>query len=149
MVSVIPAAFGLAFVSSVNILITSRIVEHFRGRHKQLKLADADTECRSLRHRQHGGGRFRRSDECRHPGTQFGKCTLRRRDPHVQSVTRGIHSGLHRPRRELYFENTDPRASRSDRLYRYLLTRMEHLAHGSPACEKWTRSPSSLPPPRF
>jgi sulfate permease, SulP family len=42
--SVIPAAFGLAFVSSVNILITSRVVEHFRGRHKQLKLADADTE---------------------------------------------------------------------------------------------------------
>jgi SulP family sulfate permease len=42
--SVLPAAFGLAFVSSVNILITSRIVEHFRGRHKQLKLADADAE---------------------------------------------------------------------------------------------------------
>jgi SulP family sulfate permease len=42
--SVIPAALGLAFVSSVNILITSRIVEHFRGRHKQLKLADADAE---------------------------------------------------------------------------------------------------------
>jgi sulfate permease, SulP family len=42
--SVIPAAFGLAFVSSVNILITSRVVEHFRGRHKHLKLADADSE---------------------------------------------------------------------------------------------------------
>ncbi len=42
--SVIPAAFGLAFVSSVNILITSRVVEHFRGRHKHLKLSDADTE---------------------------------------------------------------------------------------------------------
>jgi sulfate permease, SulP family len=38
--SVIPAAF----VSSVNILITSRVVEHFRGRHKHLKLSDADTE---------------------------------------------------------------------------------------------------------
>jgi SulP family sulfate permease len=42
--SVIPAAFGLAFVSSVNILITSRVVEHFRGRHKQLKFSDADSE---------------------------------------------------------------------------------------------------------
>ncbi len=29
--TVLPAAFGLAFVSSVNILITSRVVEHFRG----------------------------------------------------------------------------------------------------------------------
>lgn len=42
--SVVPEAFGLAFVSSVNILITSRVVEHFRGRHKHLKPADADTE---------------------------------------------------------------------------------------------------------
>ncbi len=42
--SVIPEAFGLAFVSSVNILITSRVVEHFRGRHKHLKPGDADTE---------------------------------------------------------------------------------------------------------
>jgi len=41
---VIPAAFGLAFVSSVNILITSRVVEHFRGRHKHMKRADADAE---------------------------------------------------------------------------------------------------------
>jgi SulP family sulfate permease len=35
---------GLAFVSSVNILITSRVVEHFRGRHKHLKRADSDAE---------------------------------------------------------------------------------------------------------
>jgi SulP family sulfate permease len=41
---VVPEAFGLAFVSSVNILITSRVVEHFRGRHKHLKPADSDTE---------------------------------------------------------------------------------------------------------
>jgi SulP family sulfate permease len=40
-VKVLPAAFGLAFVSSVNILITSRVVEHFRGRHKH---PDADAE---------------------------------------------------------------------------------------------------------
>jgi len=43
-VNVLPAAFGLAFVSSVNILITSRVVEDFRGRHKHLKRADADAE---------------------------------------------------------------------------------------------------------
>ena len=41
---VTPDAFGLAFVSAVNILITSRVVEHFRGRHKHLKVGDADTE---------------------------------------------------------------------------------------------------------
>ena len=40
----LPAALGLAFVSAVNILITSRVVEHFRGRHKRMKPADADAE---------------------------------------------------------------------------------------------------------
>ena len=43
-VNVIPAALGLAFVSAVNLLVTSRVVEHFRGRHKHLKRADADAE---------------------------------------------------------------------------------------------------------
>ncbi|HXK06038.1 MAG TPA: SulP family inorganic anion transporter [Verrucomicrobiae bacterium] len=42
--TVLPSGFALAFVSSVNILITSRVVEHFRGRHKLLKSADADAE---------------------------------------------------------------------------------------------------------
>ncbi|HWC95969.1 MAG TPA: SulP family inorganic anion transporter [Candidatus Sulfopaludibacter sp.] len=42
--TVLPSAFGLAFVSSVNILITSRVVEHFRGRHKRMKSSDADSE---------------------------------------------------------------------------------------------------------
>lgn len=42
--SVLPQAFGLAFITSVNILITSRVVEHFRGRHKKMKPADADAE---------------------------------------------------------------------------------------------------------
>ena len=41
---VTPAAFGLAFVASVNILVTSRVVEHFRGRHHHLKRSDADAE---------------------------------------------------------------------------------------------------------
>jgi len=42
--TVLPSALGLAFISSVNILITSRVVEHFRGRHRPLRPADADTE---------------------------------------------------------------------------------------------------------
>lgn len=41
---VLPEAFGLAFVTSVNLLITSRVVEHFRGKHRALKMADADAE---------------------------------------------------------------------------------------------------------
>jgi SulP family sulfate permease len=42
--TVLPSAFALAFVSSVNILITSRVVEHFRGRHRRMKVSDADAE---------------------------------------------------------------------------------------------------------
>jgi sulfate permease, SulP family len=41
---VLPPAFGLAFVAAVNILITSRVVEHFQGRHRPLRAADADAE---------------------------------------------------------------------------------------------------------
>jgi SulP family sulfate permease len=47
LVSLAPQAFALAFVSSVNILITSRVVEHFRGRHKRVKACDADAELRA------------------------------------------------------------------------------------------------------
>jgi SulP family sulfate permease len=41
---VLPNALGLAFVSSVNLLITSSVVTHFRGRYKRLKRQDADYE---------------------------------------------------------------------------------------------------------
>ena len=41
---VLPAALGLAFVASVNILITSKVVEHFQGRHRHLRAIDADGE---------------------------------------------------------------------------------------------------------
>jgi sulfate permease, SulP family len=42
--TIILPGLGLAFVSSVNILITSRVVEHFRGWHQHLKKSDADAE---------------------------------------------------------------------------------------------------------
>lgn len=42
--NVVPAGLGLAFAASVNILLTSRAVDHFRGRHKPPKRADADAE---------------------------------------------------------------------------------------------------------
>jgi sulfate permease, SulP family len=42
--TVLPSAFALAVVSSVNILITSRVVEHFRGRHQRMRTSDADAE---------------------------------------------------------------------------------------------------------
>ncbi len=45
--ALLPSAVALAFVSSVNILITSRVVEHFRGRHKRMKPSDADRELRA------------------------------------------------------------------------------------------------------
>jgi SulP family sulfate permease len=40
----LPSALGLAIVASVNILITSRVIEHFQGRHRPLRAADADGE---------------------------------------------------------------------------------------------------------
>ena len=42
--TVLPAGLGLAFVTSVNLLVTSRVVEHFRGRHQHMKKTDADRE---------------------------------------------------------------------------------------------------------
>lgn len=42
--TVLPAGLMLAFVSSANLLLTSRAVEHFQGKHKHLKRSDADAE---------------------------------------------------------------------------------------------------------
>jgi len=42
--TVLPAGVALAFVASVNLLLTSRVVEHFQGRHQPLKPLDADRE---------------------------------------------------------------------------------------------------------
>lgn len=42
--TVLPSALGLAFVTSVNLLVTSRVVDHFRGRHAPGKMLDADRE---------------------------------------------------------------------------------------------------------
>lgn len=44
MMNVVPSGFFLALISSVNILVTSRVVEHFRGRHEALGRSDADAE---------------------------------------------------------------------------------------------------------
>jgi SulP family sulfate permease len=44
MVKVLPAGLALAFVTSVNLLLTSRVVEHFRGTRHNLKRSDADAE---------------------------------------------------------------------------------------------------------
>ena len=41
---VLPQGLMLAFVSAANLLLTSRAVEHFRGKHKHLKRSDADAE---------------------------------------------------------------------------------------------------------
>jgi SulP family sulfate permease len=41
---ILPSALGLAIVTAVNVLITSRVVEHFQGRHRGLRPADADAE---------------------------------------------------------------------------------------------------------
>jgi sulfate permease, SulP family len=41
---VLPSGAGLALIASVNILVTSRVVEHFRGRHRPLRRGDADAE---------------------------------------------------------------------------------------------------------
>ena len=41
---VLPTGLALAFVASINLLMTSRAVEHFRGRHKHQRISDADAE---------------------------------------------------------------------------------------------------------
>ena len=43
-IKVLPTGLTLAFVASINLLLTSRAVEHFRGRHKHLRGSDADAE---------------------------------------------------------------------------------------------------------
>lgn len=41
---VLPAGFMLGFVASVNLLVTSRVVDHFRGRSHGSKMLDSDRE---------------------------------------------------------------------------------------------------------
>ncbi len=43
-VEVLPEGLALAFVIAVNLLLTSRVVEHFRGRHRPMRQSDADAE---------------------------------------------------------------------------------------------------------
>lgn len=41
---VLPAGLALALLASINLLITSRVVDHFRGKHRAMKPTDADGE---------------------------------------------------------------------------------------------------------
>ena len=41
---VLPSGLGLALVAAMNLLVTSRVVEHFRGRHRPMRPSDADGE---------------------------------------------------------------------------------------------------------
>jgi len=43
-INLVPSGLMLAFVSSVNLLLTSRTIEHFQGRHKPLLRSDSDAE---------------------------------------------------------------------------------------------------------
>src|SRR5260370_27414265 len=42
--TVLPSALALALIASANLLITSRVVEHFRVRHHHAKKSDSDAE---------------------------------------------------------------------------------------------------------
>ena len=100
--TVLPSAFALAFVSSVNILITSRVVEHFRGRHKRAQAHRCRCRTRRLWHRQYLRRDVRRADERGHPGAQPGSGALRRqhaalrtsRTPLVLGVILWLGSGV-------------------------------------------------------
>ena len=43
-INLVPSGLMLAIVSTVNLLLTSRTIEHFQGRHKPLLRADSDAE---------------------------------------------------------------------------------------------------------
>lgn len=42
--TVLPSGIALALVAAMNLLITSRVVEHFRGKHRPMRPGDADAE---------------------------------------------------------------------------------------------------------
>ena len=42
--AVLPTGLALALITSINILVTSRVVDHFRGRHRPMSPSDADSE---------------------------------------------------------------------------------------------------------
>ena len=68
--TVLPPGFALAFVGSVNILITSRVVEHFRGRHQAgAKWSGCGRGAGSLRYCECLCGNVRRAAQRRHSGT--------------------------------------------------------------------------------
>ena len=44
LLDIVPSGMGLAFVTAINVLITSRVVDHFRGRHRHRHGFDDDAE---------------------------------------------------------------------------------------------------------
>ena len=136
---VIPEAFGLAFVSSVNILITSRVVEHFRGRHKHLKPADADTELGAYGIANMVAGVFAAPMSVGIPARSLASV----RCGGTTRLSNIFHAlfifGFSRPRRELHLAHSHSRARRRYGLHRYLPARMEHLAAAAAHAESGRR----------
>ncbi len=93
MLAMLPSAAALAFVSSVNILITSRVVEHFRGRHKRMKASDADFELGAYGVANCVAGAFRRAAQRGHSGAQPGGGALRRHNGSGESSACGGAAG--------------------------------------------------------
>ena len=124
----LPNALGLAFVSSVNILITSRVVEHFRGRHHHLRPADADRELGAYGIANLCAGIFGASHERRHPGPEPGEYPLRRNDSPLESSARRLsaHSGW--CWLGIDFPNPPGSPGRRDRIRGPEPPRVEHLA---------------------
>ena len=122
---VLQAAFGLAFVSSVNILITSRVVEHFRGRREHLKAADADVELGAYGIANIAGRYLRRAYERGHSGAKFSQCALRRNDPHVQYLPCGIYPWLCHSRLAVHSPHSNTGAGWSYVIHRDLPFGME------------------------
>ena len=126
--TLLPSALGLAFVSAVNILITSRVVEHFRGWHRHARKTDADRELARLRTGQYLRWLVRRSHERRNSGAQLGQRPLRRYHARIQYSARGVSDRLFGDGIQIRGPDSDPGAGRRHRLDGHLPARMEHLA---------------------
>ena len=92
---IVPSALGLAIVTAVNVLITSRVVEHFQGRHRGLRPADADAELAAYGIANLFAGALRSTDERGNPGAERGQRPLRRFHPALDSTPRSGAAGTY------------------------------------------------------